>query len=397
MADATDMRMLWFYTVETYNAFIIGGGHSSVLDRVLKVRIIEHAFASPFLMQCIMGLSALRLQSLDQPIEPAKAISYRAKAFAGYRAAIEAANPSDFPALLASSLVMCALSTQMFREGTNTTSLYIVDWMQVWRGIGLIVELITPQSIHESGLAVLFYRPPMDLLKTSRHIPNNLLFMVSSIKPDDADYEHQQTYYEMLQLLGCLYMELQHGFSPILSLRTITFFTFTPRPFIPLAREYRPRSLVILAYYLCFAKLCSNVWWMQGIADPQLKQICERLGESPWAHLLRVPRKVMALESHPAIARVLLGNDAWTPPVVDPPAGNRDAKRGLKMIDNAGRDVRIVNGRYTIEPSGPKPGIDLESVYEKYIGADAFGIGHPLEEYCASECSPPPSDGDLSG
>ena len=76
--------------------------------------------------------------------------------------AIEAANPSDFPALIATSLLMIALSSQMFRD-PDAKPLYVIDWMQVWRGIGLIVEIVSPRVLQETGMAVLFYRPPIDL------------------------------------------------------------------------------------------------------------------------------------------------------------------------------------------------------------------------------------------
>ncbi|KAK7977350.1 hypothetical protein PG996_003415 [Apiospora saccharicola] len=405
MTDATDMKMLWFYTLETYSSFATEGGRSAAVDYCLRVKVVEHAFASPFLMQCLMGLSALHLKGLGQEIDPSKAVGYRARAFEGYRAAIEAADPKDFPALLASSLMMCALSTQMFRDA-NSKFLYIVDWMQLWRGIGLIVEIISPKSIEESGLAILFYRPPMDLEKSFRYIPNNLLFMVSSIKPGDDDYEHQQIYYEVLRYLGSLYMEVENGFGPVLDLRVITFLTFMPRPFIPLAKEHRPRTLIILAYYLCFAKLNKNVWWMQGIADPQLKEICEFVGES-WSHLLQMPMKVMALTDKLDIARVLLDNDKWAPPDVDLYDEHRDPRtKDLKFRDRVGREAVIVDGKFKIKAERPGPtwnfpgdsdasgeealGTPDSDRIRELVGVEKFGIGHPLNNSGppSRDCSP---------
>ncbi|KXJ89632.1 hypothetical protein Micbo1qcDRAFT_121173, partial [Microdochium bolleyi] len=311
MGDMTEMKLLWFYTTETYSSFSVDTRRSRIVDDALRIKVVEHAFQSPFLMQCLLGLSALQLRSLNQPMTARKAAEYSSKAFHGYRNAIQNAEPGDYPALLAASLLMCALSTEMFRE-ENKKRLCVVDWMTVWRGIGLIVEIISPKSIHDSGLAVLFYRPPIDLEKTFRFIPNNLLFMVSSIPPDDADYPHQQVYYDALKYLGSLYMELQHGFSPILDLRVITFFTFIPKLFLPLGREERPRALIILAHYLAFTKLNSNVWWMQGLADREIGEIIEILGDQ-WDHLTAVPRKVRNTKNKVEIARIIIDNHNWTP------------------------------------------------------------------------------------
>ncbi len=315
MADAVDMRMLWFWTARTYGSFSIEAGRSPLIDYVLKVKVVEHAFRSPFLMDCLMALSALEMQKLDQDVSPQRAVMYRAKAFAGYRNAIESANPADYPALLACSLLMAALSTQMFRE-PDPKPLYIVDWMQVWKGIGLIVQIIPPRSIRESGLAAIFHRAPVNIEKSSRHIPDNLLSMVNSIASGDADYEHQQVYYETLQYLGSLYAELNHGFGPMLDLRTISWFTFIPTGFIPLAKMHHPRALIILAYYLCFAKMNHTVWWMQGIADPEIDHICRLVGHE-WDHLLRIPKNVRLTDNKPEIARIITENQDWAPEEVN--------------------------------------------------------------------------------
>lgn len=348
--DAVDMKMLWFYTAETYHSFNIEGGRTGAIDTVLRVTIPQLAFQSPFLMQTLMGLSALQLRNLQQEVPPDKAANYRARAFEGYRNAIELANPQDFPALLASSLLMCALSSEMFRE-PDTKPLYIIDWMTVWRGIGLIVDIISPTTIADSGLAALFYRPPIDLNKSQKWIPNNLLFMVQSIQPGDADYEHQQTYYEALRYLGSLYQELELGFSPIMDLRVITFFTFIPRDFIHLAKEHRPRALIILAHYCAFTKQNFGPWWMKDIGDRQIKEICEEVGNS-WEHLLRVPRKVMNLSDRVEIAKAILENDTWTMPDQDlySPATRDPRIKHLKMINDEGDEVGIVDGGWMLMP-----------------------------------------------
>ncbi|KAH7021114.1 uncharacterized protein B0I36DRAFT_29174 [Microdochium trichocladiopsis] len=348
MNDMTEMKLLWFYTTETFSSFSVETRRSRLIDDALRVKVVEHAFQSPFLMQCLLGLSALQLRSLGQPMTAKKAAEYSSKAFEGYRSAIQNAEPGDYPALLAASLLMCALSTEMFRE-QEKKRLCVIDWMTVWRGIGLIVDLITPKSIHESGLAVLFYRPPIDLEKTFRFIPNNLLFMVSSITPDDADYPHQQVYYDALKYLGSLYMELQHGFSPILDLRVITFFTFIPRLFLPLAREERPRALIILAHYLIFTKLNTNVWWMQGLADREIEEICHIVGDER-SHLTAVPRKVQLATDKVEIARIIIDNHNWNPTEQDfVNRLNRDPRTAtLALINDEGKKVRIEGNAWVL-------------------------------------------------
>ncbi|KAI0162925.1 hypothetical protein BJ166DRAFT_281124 [Pestalotiopsis sp. NC0098] len=349
--DAVDMKMLWFYTAETYHTFNIEGGRQGAIDTVLRVTIPQLAFESPFLMQTLMGLSALHFKTLQQPVPMDKSAKYRARAFEGYRSSIERAQPSDFPALLAGSLLICALSSEMFRE-PDTKPLYIIDWMVVWRGIGLIVELISPATISSSGLAALFFRPPINLNKSQRWVPNNLLYMIEKIGPGDDDYEHKQTYYEVLRYLGSLYQELETGFSPLMDLRVITFFTFMPRTFIPLAQEHRPRALIIIAHYCAFTKQNLGPWWMKNIGDRQIREICEEVGDT-WEPLLRVPLKVTTLTDRVEIAKAILENDTWTAPDRDLYSfPTRDPRvKQLKLINNFGEEMAITDGEW--ETLGP--------------------------------------------
>ncbi|RYP51272.1 hypothetical protein DL768_003369 [Monosporascus sp. mg162] len=309
IADADDMKMLWFWTAESFNSFSVKNGRSAIVDPVLKVKVVEHAFRSPFLMDTLMALSALQIETMNRGISPQRAAMYRTRAFAGYRSAIEAAMPMDLPALLACSLLMTALSSHVFRD-PDRRRLYVVDWMQVWAGINLIFNLMSTRAVRESGLSVLFYRPPVDLERAARYVPNNLLFMVTSIKPGDDDYQWQQVYYDALRHLGSLYMELDHGFGPVLDLRVVTLITFL-KDFIPLGREHRPRALIILAHYLCFTKVTPSVWWMRGIADPEIELICQMVGNE-WGHLLRIPKKVRNVEDRIEIARIITDNRNWT-------------------------------------------------------------------------------------
>ncbi|KAI1433055.1 hypothetical protein GGR50DRAFT_688533 [Xylaria sp. CBS 124048] len=355
-ADATDMKMLWFYTTYAFENFSINSGRSPVVDYALKVKIVEHGFRSPFLMEALKASSALQLLALGQPIPSRKITAYQARAFEGYRDAIESGNPADYPALFGCSLFMVVMSSTNFRD-LRGKRLFIVDWIPIWRGIGLIVRFISPQAIVDSGLAALFHRPPIQKEAAARYVPQNLWHMVKSIKEDDADYPYRAEYFELLKFLGSLYMELEeYGFNPIFDLRVITFFSLFPRALIPLARELRPRILVIIAHWLCFVKFQHRrgSWWMQGIT-PQADQIFDELGKE-WQHLLLVPKVVMQTEGDVEIARLLTGNPNWTPGELDLYHTHRDprTKTDLKLRLDDGSEIEILNGEWRVKDSGIK-------------------------------------------
>ncbi|KUI73562.1 Sterol uptake control protein 2 [Cytospora mali] len=337
-ADEYDMRLLWFYTTETYASVSIEAGRIPHVDGILRSQIVRFAFQSPFLMDCILGLSAMHMQSRNIMVPMSKALTYRGRAFSGYRKAVERAEPKDYPALLACSVLLCALSSELFRE-PDMKPLYIIDWMVVWRGIGLIIEVVPIEALFSSGLDKLFSRPAVNLNQTATGIPNNLLSMVTSIKQGDVDYYYIEAYYSVLKFLGGLYLELETGFSPVLSLRIITFFTFLPKPFIQLGRMHRPKALIIIAHYLTFLKMVENVWWLVGIADRGIQDIIQYLGPE-WQYLLGVPRAAVGVDDKVELAKLIKGNHAWQPAevgeiVLHP---NPDSRK-LTMVNNVGEEV----------------------------------------------------------
>ncbi|KAF6839135.1 C6 zinc finger domain protein [Colletotrichum musicola] len=377
--DAIDMKLLWFYTTNTFSSFATQANRVKRIDDILKVKIPAHAFESPFLMDCLLGTSALQLQHLGQDIAPSRALRYRANAFAGYRKAIEEGKPETFPALIATSLLLTALSSQMFRE-EGTKDLYIIDWMIVWRGIGLMIDMATPQMVLESGMAELFFRPPIDLDKAALHIPNNLLFLISSIPPDDPDYGEAGTYYDTLKYLGSLYSELVHGFGPIMTLRVVTWFTFIPKNFVELGRQRRPRALVILAHYLMFMKAVQALWWLDGIADREISGIARYLGDE-WADVLAAPRLALLLKDRVDVARLLLNDPGWESPIDYFNAPTRDPRtENLTWVDDTGKRYRSMPQNVgALYPAGPATGLGQVGVQQ-----DRLVLAAPNREFADS-------------
>lgn len=333
--ESVDMKLLWFYTTTTANSFSTDAGGPNDVDDILKVRVVQIAFETPFLMDSLFALSCLHLQTMKQDCDPNRALAYRARSFEGYRRAVEKADPKTFPAMIANSLLLTALSSATFRD-KDAKDLFIIDWMIVWRGIGLMIDMISVEALLGSGMAQLFYRPPIDLEKSAAAIPNHLLFMISSIKPGDIDYPDVQDYYETLKYLGSLFLYLRQGICSIMNLRIVTWFTFIPRPFLELARALRPRALVILAHYAAFTKIPQSIWWLQGIGARTLGDICPRLGPE-WQHLLLMPQMVRHVEGALPVARILLEDNDWEPPTTRPPW---NTILPPTWVDDAGRPLR---------------------------------------------------------
>ncbi|AEO71572.1 uncharacterized protein THITE_13184, partial [Thermothielavioides terrestris NRRL 8126] len=318
--DELDMRLLWFYTAATYASFSTGKLKERSVDVILKVNVVKHAFANPFLMNCVLALSAMHINHLglrNIGVTRQHEIRYRARAFETCRKAVQAADPATYQALLASSLLLCGLATHVFR-GEDARPLAVLDWMLLWKGIGSIIEIVQSSMcsgvgplFYRSGVGPLFSRPKVDLAASARCLPSYLLFMIDSIKPGEPEFPLVQSYYKALQFLGSLYLELNNGFSQLLRLRIVTLITFLPPKFIEAARERRPRALVIVAHYLVFAKLAAKTcWWLDGISEHEIPNIHAFLGPE-WHSLLRVPMAALLLANDRDIARLLLDDPTW--------------------------------------------------------------------------------------
>jgi hypothetical protein len=299
------MKALWFYATQTCGSFsaLANDGHRSIMRSLL----VRYGSESPFLMDTIFALSTLHMQHLNQQFDAQRALTYRVRSLHGYRKAIEEANPGDFPALLANSLLLTALSSENFREADGK-HLYILDWLVVWKGIILVIKLVSKSTLIESGMKYLFFRPPIDLDRAAAFIPEKLLVMISTIKPGDPDYSYKEAYYETLKYLGSLYMDLVQGPSSLMSLRVITIFTFVPREFIDIARSLQPRALVILAYFATFFKLVqSHIWWVEGVGDRTIRDICTHIGLE-WYDLLRAPFMALETQTSVQLASIILAD-----------------------------------------------------------------------------------------
>lgn len=308
-ASVLDMKLLWWYSTVSYASFASKLGIHTRAPEILQHEIPRHAFETPFLMDIVLSLAACHMQTLQSgEVSPTQVVAYRARAFEGYRRAIQQPAPGTetHAGLVAGSLLLIAIASQTFRE-VDPADLYILDWMIVWRGIGTVIDLLSDKDFRRTGLRDLFYRPAVDLEASSHHVPLSLVAIVASITSDDEDYAFLEDYKKTLPYIGCLYRELLSGTGPVLHLRTVTWFTFLPDGFIEAARARRPLALVIIAHYLAFLRFLNGLWWIRGIAEREIVGIVQCLGEE-WAEALEVPCMAISAQNSADRMRILLGS-----------------------------------------------------------------------------------------
>ncbi|KND92718.1 Sterol uptake control protein 2 [Tolypocladium ophioglossoides CBS 100239] len=350
--NETDMKLLWFFTANTCSSFSVERGRRRPAEEVMRTTVVKHAFETPFLMHSLFALASLHRQMLQLDFDRCRALEHRDAAFTGYQRAVEHPTPPAYPALLAHSLLLTAITSQNFRE-PDSAKLYIINWMLIWRGIGTIFERTDMSkgnmaAMASSGLQTLFHRPKIDLKDAAAHVPGDLQYMIDTIQHQEEDHVDKPTYYTTLRYLASLYQNLRNGgFGALMKLRIITWFTFLPQRFVELVRDRRPRALIIIAHYAAFLKLMGEVWWLQGVGDRSLQDLCEHIDHPMWVDLFDVPKAALAAKDDLEVARILVHDKNWVPRV--PPAYEWDEQqeydtRRLTWVDNEGREIRLGQG-----------------------------------------------------
>ncbi|TEY40960.1 hypothetical protein BOTCAL_0411g00080 [Botryotinia calthae] len=301
--SVADLRMMHHYS--TYTGPIVALGPAAC--HVMKVTVPSLAFDHPFLLNGMLGLASLHNQHLLPQSEEHKRQTalYRGKSFRDYRAALATVtkDSKNYEAVLVMALLLVVLASG---DRGDNDELTVASWMGLYSGLRIIVSMKTPDGGPNTTTSVgpLFVRNINDLLATPV-VPSALLHMLY-MDPSDQDYENLQVYCGTLDALGNLYASLrQDELSEPLFIRIISWPSFTPNEFTALVKNKRPRALVICAYYMSFIKLVSGLWWLEGLADRDIRAISNMLGPD-WNHVLDIPLEILQTQDKHRIADVLL-------------------------------------------------------------------------------------------
>ncbi|PQE03167.1 hypothetical protein CJF30_00005647 [Rutstroemia sp. NJR-2017a BBW] len=296
-----DVRMMHHYSM--YTGGIIALGPEAC--HVMRVAVPSLAFENEFLMHGMLGLAALHNCYLlpHEEIHQRQLAVYRTKALNSYRQALPSVSKDskNYEAVLIMSLLLVVL---LSGGPASTDDLTVINWLGLYRGLGIIIRLKEGDVVTGSSVGPLFIRNLNDLLATPV-VPTVLLNMLF-MEPEDEDFGDLQLYCQTLDALGLLYASLsQDELTEPLFIRIISWPSFTPPAFTDIAKKMRPRALVICAYYMCFVKLVGGLWWIEGLADRDIKNISKILGPD-WNHVMDVPLQVLQIEDRLEIVKLLL-------------------------------------------------------------------------------------------
>jgi hypothetical protein len=301
--SANDLRLMYHWTTFTYSSMGVGDHMHNVLRFVLP----ELAFENEFLMNGMLGIASLHRQRLlpDAGNTQKQTDIYRFKALSSFRKAVAAVGPDspNYEAALVMSILLVVLCSQDYNPEDG--ELTIVRWVVLYRGLSAIIMLRSHTGIVGTSVFPVFKRQITELTSVPV-VPTVLMNMLATINPLDPDYEELPYYCKILDALGMLYASLhEDGLGAKLSIRVVAWPSYGSDQFARLARENRPRALVILAYYLVFMKLVKGIWWIEGIADREIKAISNIVG-AKYASYMAVPIQASEMTTLEDIAQLML-------------------------------------------------------------------------------------------
>lgn len=246
-------------------------------------------------------------QLVPDPIESIRLTAfYRAKALHGFREALARDNftRSSYDAALVTGLLVVLLASK--DVVVSADNMVVLQWVALYKGVGALLMLESPASRQDNCMVCSVFRREYTELESAPVVPKILVSMLALIPLMDPDYQHLKQYCETLDCLGILYASLeQNGISPDLYLRVLSWPSRLSPEFGSLCQERRPRAMIILAYYLAFVKLVKGLWWVEGLAEREIKIIASMVGPE-WAFVMEVPNQVAEMSYSDDVVRLLL-------------------------------------------------------------------------------------------
>jgi hypothetical protein len=273
------------------------------------------ALEHDFMMHCVLGIASLHLHNLapDVPEYQSLTIAHRVNALSGLRMAISQLSKGSYRAILAGSIMLLIVSSGLYTAEIGR-DLWIGNWLGLWAGMRETVRVVSWESVKQSGLAPIFAKD--DNPGTSlAYLPLPLSHMLSLM---DRNKQDAKVILKTLCSLSRLYENLLiNGFTPELTTMAIAWPANTDiSEFSALAKRRQPQALVIAAYYLVFAKLLDEIWWIADISGHEIEMIANAL-PTEYQYLMIMPLQAVHLQSKWDIASLLLSQVSGGSPYED--------------------------------------------------------------------------------
>lgn len=302
--SATDLRVMHHWSTITWNTLGVGRPE---MDKVMQIDLPVLAFENKYLLNGVLGLASLHMQTLlpDSTAARKQTAIYRARAFSEFREALTTINPQNTDAYASALLMSISLVVLCSQDSADEDGLTVVNWVLLYRGLSTVIMMRPYEEVDTTKAAPVLLRQ-LNEIQIPLVIPPVLLDMVAAINFTEPDCEGIEHYCNALDCIATLLASVvQDGVGPALYTRLVSWPSHLGPVFAIFAKEKRPRALVVLAWYLAILKLLDHIWWIKGMADRDIKTISKMLGPE-WAPYLEIPLQVTEASDDLEIIKILL-------------------------------------------------------------------------------------------
>lgn len=274
----------------------------------LQVDIPLLAFEHPFLLDTVLLVAMIHMASMDNhSVNTLDVAKYRNQAICAIREELNNISEKNIRAIRASSLL---LATTSFAADRITG--YSGIWLTNFLALNIGSRTFMPprgaggqayEDIRRLNVAAI--TRPFGGPQTTSSIPPSLKEALH-MDQDDGDWAYREDLQRAASGIGILFETLHQLSVPLIVSQLKAWpFLYISEAFVQLAREERPRALIVMAYYLAFMQYFPDIWLYKDVAREDLEKITKLVGPQ-WHESLSIPLETVRIEEESLLTEYLV-------------------------------------------------------------------------------------------
>ncbi|KAH7136710.1 fungal Zn binuclear cluster domain-containing protein [Dactylonectria estremocensis] len=303
------LRLMHHYGTVTVGTFAEAFEIQGRILHGLQVDIPLLAFEHPFLLDTVLLVAMIHMASIDnRSVNTLDVAKYRNQAICAIRRELTNISDKNTRAIRASSLLLAATSFAADRV-TEYSGIWLTNFLALNIGSRTFMPprgASGPAADHGHRLNVAVATRPFGDPEAPPSIPLRLEEALH-MDCDDFDWEYRDDLNRAASGIGMLFESIHQPStmsSIVFKLKSWPFL-YVSEGFVQLAREERPRALIVMAYYLALLRYFPDIWLYENVAREDLQKITKILGPE-WHEFLSIPTTAVQMEDQSLLTEYLI-------------------------------------------------------------------------------------------
>lgn len=295
------LRLLHQYNTHTVQSFTDAFQLEGFKSEVLRLEVPSLAFQHHYLMDALLSITLLHLASTD-PSPDLPVTTYRDRALRQLRHQVENVSADNARPVFMASLLLSVTALAADRH-TGYEGIWLTNWLAMAIGPRIMID---GQRKHVSLRPTPLRRVP---LKHAAPVAIPLdLEDALRMDEDDEDWEFREDLQRAASGIGRLFGSLVcPTCDSCVAFKVRSWpFVFVSSKFVDMARQLRPRALIVMSYYLPFFHWFPKVWLYDDVAILEMEKISAAVG-SEWTAPLAAPEVAVRVKDTGLLKEFLLG------------------------------------------------------------------------------------------